>query len=233
VVALLGRQGEGCRVLFNIRLDGTYLPSSGNSKQISSPDASPKTVPFEGVLENMMIQHNRRSLSLALFTSALIFALVFCARGNAQTADSARATKNTLVPGYDLSKEVKVQGAIEKIDGFGTSGPIGTHILIQTATGTVDAHLGFGSAASPKRLGISVGENVTVIGMMETVGSSSVLMARILTTPIRIFVLRNEQGIPIRGTIHRNVRAGTWYSMNLTGPDFDASFAPGTLRGGL
>jgi hypothetical protein len=178
-----------------------------------------------------MISRDRRSLTL--LASALMFALVVCAQANAQTADSAHPTGNTIVPAYDISKEVKVQGTIEKIDGFGINGPIGTHILIQTTTGTVDAHLGFGSAASPKRLGISVGENVTVIGMVETVGSSSVLLARILTTPIRIFVLRNEHGIPIRGTIHRNLRPGTWYSRNLSGPDFDASFAAETLSGGV
>ncbi|MGH9733401.1 MAG: hypothetical protein ACRD8A_02265 [Candidatus Acidiferrales bacterium] len=119
-----------------------------------------------------------------------------------------------MVPAYDISKEVKVQGVIEKINGFGNSGPIGTHILIQTPAGVVDAHLGFGSAASSKNLGISVGQNVTVIGMMETVGRSSVMMARILTTPSRVIVLRNEHGIPVRGITHRKAQPGTWYSAN-------------------
>lgn len=181
-----------------------------------------------------MIQCGRRSPSLALFASALMFVVVSAAPTHAQTADSSHSTKNTMLPSYDLSKEVKVQGTIEKIDGFGARGPIGTHILIQTATGTVDAHLGFGSAAGPRRLGITVGETVSVIGMMETVGNSSVLLARILTTPSRIFVLRNEHGIPIRGTIHGSVRPGTWYSINSSGgPDFDASFAPEAQCGGL
>lgn len=171
-----------------------------------------------------MIHRCRRSLPLGIFASVLIVSAVIAAPLHAQTA-SSHATTNTMVPSYDLSKEVRVQGVIEKINGFGSHGPIGTHILIQTASGTVDAHLGFGSAASSKNLGISVGQNVTVIGMMETVGSSNVLMARILTTPSRVVVLRNEHGIPIRGTTHHNARPGTWYGANLGGGDSAASSA--------
>ncbi|HEX5424513.1 MAG TPA: hypothetical protein VFW94_13270 [Candidatus Acidoferrales bacterium] len=161
-----------------------------------------------------MMRRYRCSLPFAIFASVLILTASAVGRLAAQTAPS-RATRNTMVPAYDMSKEVKVQGVIEKINGFGSSGPIGTHILIHTASGVVDAHLGFGSAASSKNLGISVGQNVTVVGMMETIGDSSVLMARILTTPSRVIVLRNEHGIPVRGTTHRNVQPGTWYSANL------------------
>jgi hypothetical protein len=150
-------------------------------------------------LEKIMIRWWKISTPFALSTLALC--LVGVAPAKAQAPE---ATRNTMVPAYDLTKEVKVQGTIEKIDGFGTNGPIGTHILIQTAAGTVDAHLGYGSASNPKQLGIAVGQSVSVIGMMETVGNSNVLMARILTTPSRIFVLRNEHGVPIRGVPRRN-----------------------------
>jgi hypothetical protein len=125
---------------------------------------------------------------------------------------AAVPTSNTMVPSYDLAKEVKVQGTIEKIDGFGRSGPIGTHIFIQTASGTIDAHLGFGAASKPRHLGIAPGQNVTVIGMMEVVGRRNVLIARILTTPNHIFVLRNEHGVPIRGIPHGSAHTKTLFS---------------------
>lgn len=162
-----------------------------------------------------MIHRCRCSLVLNVCAAALIVSAVIAAPLGAQTA-SSRPTTNTMVPAYDISKEVKVQGVIEKINGFGSSGPIGTHILIQTASGVVDAHLGFGSAVSSKNLGISVGQNVAIIGMMQKVGSSSVLMARILTTPSRVVVLRNEHGIPIRGTTHRSAQAQISYSADFS-----------------
>jgi hypothetical protein len=133
-----------------------------------------------------------------LFVAALpavLTASTLVALAKAQTSD---AKTNAMMPVYDVTKEVKVQGTIQKIDGFGTNGPIGTHVLIQTATGVVDAHLGFGAASQPKYLGIAPGQSVTVTGMMETMGTTNVLMARILATTNHIFVLRNEHGIPVR-----------------------------------
>lgn len=159
-----------------------------------------------------------------------LFALILCTPGaapaNAQTA-SSQAKTSGLVPVYNLAKEIKIRGMIQKIDGFGASGPVGTHIFIQTGSGLVDAHLGFGVAASRRYLGISVGESVTVIGMMESVGNKSVLIARILTTSNHIFVLRNENGIPIRAVPHRSVRMGMSYASLSGSPETLA------IRGGL
>src|ERR1700691_4827838 len=72
---------------------------------------------------------------------------------------------NTPSSQYDLSQEVKIQGTIETVDNSGpssnSSGPLGIHILIQTAQGTVDAHLGVLNTASQKALNLSSGETVT------------------------------------------------------------------------
>lgn len=178
-----------------------------------------------------MIHRCRRSLLLSVCAALIVPALI-AAPLSAQTPSSRPAT-NTMVPAYDLSKEIRVQGVIEKINGFGNSGPIGTHILIQTASGVVDAHLGFGSAVSSRNLGISVGQNVTIVGMMEKVDSSSVLMARILTTPSRVVVLRNEHGIPIRGTTHRGAQARVSYSADFGGAVSATNSSAEAQHGGL
>lgn len=129
---------------------------------------------------------------------------------NAQTAatPAADVRTNTMVPSYDVTKEVKVQGTIQKIDSTGTNGITGTQILIQTASGVVDAHLGFGPASKPSYLSLAEGQTVTVVGMMQAVGSSNVLLARILTTANHIFVLRNEHGIPVRAIPRSNNHSG-------------------------
>ena len=119
---------------------------------------------------------------------------------NAQDAAPATSASSStaLVPAYNLSKEVKIQGTIQKIDVASPTGPMGTHVLIQTAQGVVDAHLGYGPAAKPAYLGITEGLNITVVGMMENFEGSEILITRLLQTPTRIFILRNEHGIPIR-----------------------------------
>jgi hypothetical protein len=119
--------------------------------------------------------------------------------------------KTSAVPVYDVTKEVKIRGTIRKIDAFGTSESAGTHIVIQTARGDVEVQLGFGAESNPTYLRIAPGQNVTAIGMMQEMGTSKELVARILTTPSCIFVLRNERGIPVRATPHRNLPPDTLF----------------------
>ena len=63
----------------------------------------------------------------------------------------------------------------------------------------MDAHLEAGTAANPDLTsGLSAGEQVTVIGMMQTMGGSNVLIARILTAGNHTTILRNTHGLPVR-----------------------------------
>ncbi len=158
-----------------------------------------------------------------LFIIFLMLAFIAVAPAKAQTAagSAGDVRTNTMVPVYDVTKEVKVQGTIQKIDGFGTSGPIGTHIMVQTAQGVVDAHLGFGAASKPEYLGIAEGQSVTLTGMMQTFGDTNVLMARILTTSNHIFVLRNEHGIPVRALPRGSSRAKSLFGSALSGAGAD------------
>jgi hypothetical protein len=145
-----------------------------------------------------MISNRSWRLLLPSLAAAVLFILPAHGQSASPSATSS-AQASTVNTGYDVAKEIKIEGAIEKIDAASTNAPMGTHILVQTPQGVVDAHLGFGAAAKPSRLGIAEGQNVTIVGMMETVGSNQVMLARLMTTPDHIFVLRNEHGIPARG----------------------------------
>jgi hypothetical protein len=150
-----------------------------------------------------------------LFIILLILGFIAAAPAKAQTAgsSSADARANTMAPVYDVTKEVKVEGTIQKIDDFGTNGPVGTHIMVQTAQGVVDAHLGFGAASTPEYLGIAQGQSVTLTGMMQSFDGTNVLMARILTTSNHIFVLRNEHGIPVRAIPRGSARTKSIFGL--------------------
>lgn len=144
-----------------------------------------------------------------LLLPVLAAGLLCLAPARAQNAASSTGTSESASNSfsYDLTKEIKVEGTIAKIDATSAYAPLGTHILVQTAQGLVDAHLGFGPAAKPDYLGIAEGENVTIVGMVEDVGANSVLLTRILTTASRIFLLRNEHGVAVRAIPRRNSSA--------------------------
>jgi hypothetical protein len=119
---------------------------------------------------------------------------------NAQSAATSSAMTSPL---YDVNKEIKIDGTIDKIETNSSDGPIGTHLLVISAQGVVDVHLGASMAVTAKNLGLSVGESIHVTGMMANVGGNSVLLARILTTSNHIYMLRNEHGAPIRSLMPR------------------------------
>jgi hypothetical protein len=152
--------------------------------------------------ENGMISKTIRNLSWVCGLAVIL--LPFGA--NAQTAVTSTALSS---PVYDLNKEIKLQGTIDKIESGASGGPMGTHLLVQTPEGIVDVHLGVSAAVSAKNLGLSVGESIDVTGMMATMGGNSVLLARILTTPNHIYMLRNERGAPIRSLLPRGAKSST------------------------
>jgi len=150
-----------------------------------------------------------------LLFAATIATVLFSAPGaKAQSAASSAATvsvTNQVFPArvYNVSKEIKVQGTIRSIQAS-TSGVLsGTHVQIETTNGVVDAHLSVSPNVNAKTLDLSTGDTIEVTGMMTTEGGSNVLLARILTTPSRIFILRNERGVPIRAVPTRATSAAT------------------------
>lgn len=136
---------------------------------------------------------------LLLSCGLAMISLQFGASAQSVATSSAMAS-----PAYDLNKEIKVDGTIDKIETNTSAGPIGTHLLVISAQGMVDVHLGASMAVTAKNLGLSVGENIHVTGMMANVNGNSVLLARILTTSNHIYMLRNEHGAPIRSLMPRS-----------------------------
>lgn len=143
-----------------------------------------------------------------VFAAAIGAGLLSMPSAKAQSGASSAATvsaTNQVFPAriYNVSKEIKIQGTIQSIHAS-TSGILtGTHVQIETTNGLVDAHLSVSPNVNAKTLDLSTGESIEVTGMMATEGGSNVLLARILTTPSRIFILRNERGVPIRGVPSR------------------------------
>ncbi len=134
-----------------------------------------------------------------LLSSALVTILLpFITNAQSTANESAMAS-----PTYDLSKEIKIDGTIDKIETNSSGGPIGTHLLVISAQGVVDVHLGASAAVTAKNLGLTVGESIHVTGMMASLSGNSVLLARILTTSNHIYMLRNEHGAPIRSLMPR------------------------------
>lgn len=127
---------------------------------------------------------------------------------SAHSATAANSQSNAAMTAYDLSKEIVVQGNIQKIDPAGNHAPMGAHLLVETSTGVVDAHLGALNAASLKLLGLYNGEAVSLTGIMQTENGNSILLVRILNAAGHDFTLRSKNGFPLKSLAPRAASAG-------------------------
>jgi hypothetical protein len=159
--------------------------------------------------EMMMIRNSGRKLTLV---SALAMLLLIVLAAHAQSpglTTTVQSGPGDTSPVYDISKEINIQGAVQRIETVTGPGVMGTHLQLQTAQGVVDAHLGTGAVASIKTLGLTIGQSVSITGMMTDLGGAPVLLARVLTTSNHIFILRNEHGLPARAIMPRGGSSST------------------------
>jgi hypothetical protein len=134
-------------------------------------------------------------LVLALCVSALPL--------HAQT--SAAKTKTFAHPWYDISREVTLTGTVTSV--LKTASPEmkmmgGSHLIVQTKSGLVDASLGGFAMRGKGALSISEGERVQVTGVVKVVKGKEVLLTRLVQANGHQYVLRNEHGFVIGHAAH-------------------------------
>ena len=123
--------------------------------------------------------------------AGLLFAILAVPLG-AQPAPTAR-------PYYDISKEVTLNGTVSSVFKRAPGGmTAGSHLMLTTSSGTVDASLGRWAMEGKGALSIAAGQRVQqVTGVMKTYKDKAVFVARTMTVGSRIYTIRNQHGVPV------------------------------------
>jgi hypothetical protein len=101
-------------------------------------------------------------------------------------------------PFYDISREVTLNGTVSSVLTRGSSGMImGSHLLLATSAGEVDASLGRWGLSGKNALSVRAGQQVEVTGVMKTFGDRQVFVVRTVKVGGRAYPIRNEHGIPV------------------------------------
>ncbi len=109
-------------------------------------------------------------------------------------------------PFYDLTHEVTLSGPVTGVVHGPSAGLIpGSHILLVTGSGTVDASLGKWGLQG-KEDSIHNGEQVTVKGVMKTLRNKQVFVVRTVEFGGHTYVIRNEHGVPLTPKSHERVQ---------------------------
>ena len=147
---------------------------------------------------------------MAVFASAglIAVALLFASTASAQrTEESTAAAQSKAISegrnhsAYDVSKEVSLQGTVAKFTENSTELPAGAHVLVQTASGQVDVHLGNPRLLKQNNLSISQGASIRIIGEPVSTGDGTFFLARLVQLGTQVVAVRTAQGFPVQRAV--------------------------------
>jgi hypothetical protein len=106
-------------------------------------------------------------------------------------------SKSVALPKYDLREEITLAATVNSVVTKTTPEMkmlAGSHLILETASGNVDASLGVFPIAGDGAPSVAPGERVQVTGVMKTIRDQRVLVARLVLINGRAYKVRNEHG---------------------------------------
>jgi hypothetical protein len=97
---------------------------------------------------------------------------------------------------YELSRELSVLGTVIKYEPASSVAPIGPHLLLQTASGPLDVHLGNAKLLQVSHFDMNPGDNVRIVGETLAIGDGTFFAARIVQKGTQAVAVRNAKGFP-------------------------------------
>jgi hypothetical protein len=124
--------------------------------------------------------------------------LALCLFATPTHAQTAGATASSVAPPkYDLTQEVTLAGTVSSVVKITTPEMQmlgGSHIVIQTTSGKIDASLGAYAMKAEGALSVSPGQQVQVTGVMKTIRDQQVFVTRLVLVNGHTYKIRNEHG---------------------------------------
>jgi hypothetical protein len=100
---------------------------------------------------------------------------------------------------YDSSQETTINGKVSGVVTKPTQGMLmGSHLLVETSSGTVDASLGSLALRGKDAPTFATGQQVVLTGIMKTLKNKDVFLVRTVKVGDQVYTFRNEHGFPVR-----------------------------------
>jgi hypothetical protein len=95
---------------------------------------------------------------------------------------------------YDATQETAVEGTVLSYTAEAATPPIGAHLQLQTASGTIDVHLGAASYLEANHFSLAKGDSVRVVGVNSATRQGSVFLVRVIQKGGQSLTLRTAKG---------------------------------------
>jgi hypothetical protein len=133
----------------------------------------------------------KRVIRWSWIATALATALVGAGIVGAQTAPQADASL------YQVGRETNLVGTVSSVVEDSKTGPLGTHVMVQAASGLVDVHVGSSKYLSLNQLNLKSGDSVRIVGENFAVRTDTVFFARIVQDGTAAVAVRSPKGMPL------------------------------------
>ena len=132
---------------------------------------------------------------------ALAGAIFFSTPSGAQQRNAAVTSARPSA--YDVARETNLVGTVVSYTEESSRAPIGAHVTVETASGTVDVHLGPASYLRSNHFSFAAGDLVRFIGASIVTKEGSVFLARIAQHGARALAVRSASGFLLATTTSR------------------------------
>ncbi|MBZ5602976.1 MAG: hypothetical protein LAO79_11775 [Acidobacteriia bacterium] len=103
----------------------------------------------------------------------------------------------TKMPRYDVATETTFTGTVQEVLQPQSGRMTGTHLIVKTASGTLEVHLGPTSFVTGKGFNFAKDDSVQVVGSKVKVDGKDVVIAREVTREGKTLTLRDKAGRPL------------------------------------
>ncbi len=98
---------------------------------------------------------------------------------------------------YNATQETMIEGTVLSYSAESATPPMGAHVALQTASGTMDVHLGATSYLEANHFSLAKGDSVRVVGVNSATRQGSVFLVRVIQKGGQSLALRTARGTPL------------------------------------
>jgi hypothetical protein len=98
---------------------------------------------------------------------------------------------------YDATQETVIEGTVLSYSAEAATPPLGAHVILQTAIGPVDLHLGGASYLQASHFSLAKGDSVSVVGVNSATRQGSIFLVRVIQKGGQTLILRTAKGAPL------------------------------------
>jgi DNA/RNA endonuclease YhcR with UshA esterase domain len=136
--------------------------------------------------------HTRSTNAIRLF-AGLLTSMLFASLAVPLGAQPATQTH----PFYDIAHEVTLKGTVIDVIAQSPRGTIpGSHIVVETQSGAIDASVGKWGLQGKSAPVIAKGEEIEVTGVMKMLKEKQVFVTRTVKVGSQVYEMRNKNGVP-------------------------------------